>query len=87
MTQISDQTSTEPTAPGEHLNNDDPRLVSRRWMLLKLGIFLNASVAVAVAIPVVRYLLAPVKRRGGYSSWVSLGPTEQFPAGNAARNI
>ena len=33
-------------------------------MLLKLGVLFNAAVAVAVATPVVRYLLAPVKRRG-----------------------
>ena len=81
MTQRSDQTPTEPTAPGEHLNKDDPRAVSRRWMLLKLGVFLNASVAAAVAIPVVRYLLGPVKRRGAYNSWVSPGSIDQFPAG------
>jgi Rieske Fe-S protein len=81
VTQIPDQTPTQPTVSGEHQNNDDPRVVSRRWMLLKLGVLLNASVAVAVAIPVVRYLLAPAKRRGEYNSWVSLGSIDQFPAG------
>lgn len=81
MTQIPDQTPTQPIAPGEHQNNDDPRIVSRRWMLLKLGVLLNASVAVAVAIPVVRYLLAPARRRGAYNAWVSLGSVDQFPAG------
>jgi Rieske Fe-S protein len=50
-------------------------------MLLKLGVLLNASVAVAVAIPVVRYLLAPARRRGAYNAWVSLGSVDQFPAG------
>jgi Rieske Fe-S protein len=81
VTQIPDQTPTQPIAPGEHQNNDDPRIVSRRWMLLKLGVLLNASVAVAVAIPVVRYLLAPARRRGAYNAWVSLGSVDQFPAG------
>jgi Rieske Fe-S protein len=81
VTQIPDQTPTQPTASGEHQNNDDPRVVSRRWMLLKLGVLLNASVAVAVALPVVRYLLAPARRRGAYNSWVSLGSIDQFPTG------
>ncbi len=81
MTQIPDQTPTQPTASSEHQKNDDPRVVSRRWMLLKLGVLLNASVAVAVALPVVRYLLAPARRRGAYNAWVSLGSIDQFPAG------
>jgi Rieske Fe-S protein len=65
----------------QKITPDDPKAVSRRWMLLKLGVLINAAVAVAVATPVVRYLLGPVKRKGAYNSWISLGPIEQFPAG------
>jgi Rieske Fe-S protein len=60
---------------------DDPRAVSRRWLLLKLGVLINAAVGVAVAVPVVRYLLGPIKRGGAYNSWISLGSVEQFPVG------
>jgi Rieske Fe-S protein len=64
----------------QKITHDDPSAVSRRWMLLKLGVLINAAVAVAVATPVVRYLLGPVKRKGAYQSWISLGSIDQFPA-------
>ncbi|HZD48780.1 MAG TPA: Rieske 2Fe-2S domain-containing protein [Silvibacterium sp.] len=63
----------------QQITKDDPQVVSRRWMLLKLGVLINAVVGVAVAVPVVRYLLGPVKRKGAYDSWVSLGSIDQFP--------
>src|SRR5271165_1281232 len=75
------QTPDPPPATSEHQNIDDPRAVSRRWMLLKIGVLINAAVAVAVATPVVRYLLGPIKRKGAYHTWVSLGSIDQFPAG------
>jgi len=65
----------------QKITKDDPRVVSRRWMLLKLGVLINAAVGVAVAVPVVRYLLGPVKRKGAYDSWISLGTVDQFPMG------
>jgi Rieske Fe-S protein len=65
----------------QKITQDDPRTVSRRWMLLKLGVLLNAAVAVAVATPVIGYLFGPVRRKGGYNSWISLGSLDQFPAG------
>jgi Rieske Fe-S protein len=65
----------------QKITQDDPRIVSRRWMLLKLGVLLNAAVAVAVATPVIGYLFGPVRRKGGYNSWISLGSLDQFPAG------
>ena len=65
----------------QKITKDDPAVVSRRWMLLKLGVLINAAVGVAVAVPVVRYLLGPVKRKGAYNSWVSLGTVDQFPMG------
>jgi Rieske Fe-S protein len=57
--------------------------MSRRVMLVKLGIFLNGIVGVLLAVPIVRFLLSPVTRekKVGYESWLSLGGLEQFPAG------
>jgi menaquinol-cytochrome c reductase iron-sulfur subunit len=57
--------------------------VSRRAMLVKLGLLLNSIVGAALAVPIVRYLVSPVtrERHSGYESWLSLGRLEQFPAG------
>jgi Rieske Fe-S protein len=59
----------------------DPMTVSRRWLLLKVGALFNAVVGVAVAVPVVKYLLSSVKSDDAYKSWVSLGPVDTFPVG------
>lgn len=59
----------------------DPLTVSRRWLLLKVGALFNALVGVAVAVPVVKYLLSPVKPDSAYESWISLGPVDAFPVG------
>jgi len=57
--------------------------MSRRAMLVKLGLLLNGIVGVVLAVPIVRYLVSPVtrERQIGYESWLSLGGLEQFPAG------
>jgi Rieske Fe-S protein len=65
----------EERAPG------DPLTVSRRWLLLSVGAFFNAVVGAAVAVPVVKYLLSPVKSDDAYKSWVSLGSLDTFPVG------
>jgi Rieske Fe-S protein len=57
----------------------DENTLSRRT-LMKLGLLLNGVVAIAIATPIVGYLLSPIKRKGAYQSWVSLGPIENFPA-------
>jgi Rieske Fe-S protein len=59
----------------------DPLTVSRRWLLLKVGALFNAVVGIAVAVPVVKYLLSPVKPDDAYRSWVSLGSVDTFPVG------
>ena len=59
----------------------DPLAVSRRWLLLTVGAFFNAIVGVAVAVPVVKYLLSSVKSDNAYKSWVSLGPIDTVPVG------
>jgi nitrite reductase/ring-hydroxylating ferredoxin subunit len=63
------------------ITRDDPRAVSRRWLLLKIGAFFNVVVGVAIAVPVVRYLFGPIRRDGAYDSWISLGPVNNFPIG------
>jgi len=60
-----------------------PDDLSRRTLLMKLGILLNAIVSAVLAVPLVRYMLSPVShgRKGGYQSWLPLGKLEDFPAG------
>ena len=65
----------------EELTPANSLTVSRRWLLLKVGALFNAVVGVAVAVPVVKYLLSPVKPDSAYKSWVSLGSIGEFPVG------
>ena len=65
----------------EELTPADPLTVSRRWLLLKVGALFNLVVGAAVAVPVVKYLLSPVKPDDAYKSWVSLGSVDMFPVG------
>jgi Rieske Fe-S protein len=62
-------------------DREDPRIVSRRWLLFKAGIALNGLVGLALAVPIVRYLFAPWRKDSTYNSWVSLGPAEGYPVG------
>ena len=57
--------------------------LSRRALLVRLGIGFNVLVAAMMGVPIVRYVLSPVtrERRPGYESWLSLGSLEQFPEG------
>jgi quinol---cytochrome c reductase iron-sulfur subunit, bacillus type len=57
--------------------------ISRRGLLLKLGILFNGFVAMALAVPIVRFFFSSVTRgrADGYLSWVSLGSVDQFPEG------
>ena len=60
--------------------NDD---MSRREVLMKIGLFFNGLVAMALAVPIVRYIMSPVAkaRKDREQSWLSLGGIDQFPAG------
>jgi Rieske Fe-S protein len=60
-----------------------PNELSRRGMLVKLGLLFNAAVGTILAVPIVRYILSPVIReqKPGYESWLSLGALSQFPPG------
>jgi len=57
-----------------------PPTASRRSFLFTLGLALNAVAAFLVGIPVIGYLLGPVRRRAE-QAWISLGPLERFPEG------
>jgi menaquinol-cytochrome c reductase iron-sulfur subunit len=61
-------------------NPDD---LSRRTLLMKMGILFNGIVAAVLAVPILRYILSPVaqEREQGLQSWLSLGELNQFPAG------
>jgi Rieske Fe-S protein len=54
--------------------------VSRRGFLLRLGVTLCAVAAALVAVPVLGFLLAPV-RRIAQQAWIPLGPLGDFPEG------
>jgi Rieske Fe-S protein len=67
--------------PQSHAPAEDRLTVSRRWLLLKIGIAFNAVVGLAITVPVLKYLFAAVKPDAAYKSWVSLGPIADFPVG------
>src|SRR5215475_15802289 len=57
--------------------------ISRRGLFMKLGILFNGLVATALAVPILRFLLASVTRgrADAYLSWVPLGRINEFPEG------
>jgi len=61
----------------------EPNSLSRRGALMKLGILINGGIAALLAVPIVGYLLSPLKGRAGqgYDAWVPLGSLGQFPEG------
>lgn len=87
MVDINDSPNPPSTGPeigraSEHESDrEGPRVVSRRWLLLKAGIVLNGLVGIGLAIPIVRYLFAPIRPITDYNSWVTLGHMEEFPSG------
>jgi Rieske Fe-S protein len=59
----------------------DPLIVSRRWLLLKIGALFNAVVGAAVLVPIFKYLISPIRPDDAYKSWISLGSVDTFPVG------
>jgi Rieske Fe-S protein len=55
--------------------------VTRRSLLLTFGIALNGIIAAAIAMPVIGYLLSPIKKKAAYNQWITLGSLSQFPEG------
>jgi Rieske Fe-S protein len=71
----------EPLSSEAKLKAPETAELTRRTLLMKLGFLLNGVVLAAIATPVIRYLLGPVRRKGDYNSWVALGPVGSFPEG------
>jgi len=57
--------------------------ISRRGILVKLGLLFNATVGAILAVPIVGYILSPVirERKPGDRPWLSLGSLREFPEG------
>ena len=58
-------------------------LLTRRGLFTMLGILFNGLVAIALAVPIVGFLLSAITRGRGnaYLAWVPLGAVGQFPEG------
>ena len=69
---------------GSPAHGFSPPTASRRSFLFTLGLALNAVAAFLVGIPVIGYLLGPVRRRTE-QAWISLGPLERVPEGPTRR--
>ena len=71
--------------PAPSPQEQDERLqrerVSRRTFLMQLGIVLNGAVAIALAVPIVRYLLGPIGGANSDLRWTELGDISQFRDG------
>jgi menaquinol-cytochrome c reductase iron-sulfur subunit len=70
-----------PPSPAEQEQRLTQERVSRRTLMMNIGIALNAAVALAIATPVVAYLLGPVTRRKEYRHWIDVGGTSDFQPG------
>jgi menaquinol-cytochrome c reductase iron-sulfur subunit len=60
-----------------------PDNLSRRAMLVKLGIFFNGVIGALLAVPILGYVLSPIvrSRKTPYETWLTLGALDQYPAG------
>src|SRR5258708_11463098 len=57
--------------------------INRRELFVKLGLLFDGVIAVVLGVPIVRFLFSPLagNSQGNYDSWLSLGPLQQYPAG------
>jgi Rieske Fe-S protein len=57
--------------------------LTRRGLLMKIGIALNGMVATALAVPIVQFVFSSVtrSRSDGYLSWLPIGRVNDFPEG------
>src|SRR5579875_2446532 len=65
----ADEIVPPPTVDEQEQRLEQER-ISRRTFLMNVGIAMNAVVGLAIAVPVVAYLLGPVTRKRQYLSWV-----------------
>jgi len=73
--------STGTLTPQAESQTQQSTIVSRRWLLLKIGMIFNGIAGMFLAVPVIRYLLSPVKPDAAYKSWITLGNIGNFPVG------
>jgi menaquinol-cytochrome c reductase iron-sulfur subunit len=66
------------SATAKPLPPPDIEQPSRRVFLLRLGLLFNAIAAILFGIPVIGYLMSPM-RRYAWMTWISLGKIEDFP--------
>src|SRR5260370_25605354 len=71
------------TPSSRSLKMSNENMLSRRGLFMKIGMLFNGLVAIALAFPIVRFLLSSVTRSRGhaYLSWVTLGRVSEFPEG------
>lgn len=62
------------------MNPPSPPSVSRRFFLLKFGVFLNVIAAALIGLPLVGYIAGALRRKA-YNAWIPLGNIESFPSG------
>jgi quinol---cytochrome c reductase iron-sulfur subunit, bacillus type len=70
-----------PPSPSEQEERLERERVTRRSLLMNVGIALNAAVAIAIAAPIVAFILGPVTRRKDYLQWIPIGDVADFPPG------
>src|SRR5213593_4356378 len=58
-------------------------MLTRRGLFMKLAILFNGLVGIALAVPIVRFVLSSITRgrANAYLSWVPLGSVSEFPEG------
>ena len=63
------------------MSNDT--MLTRRGLFTKLSILFNGLVGIALAVPIVQFLLSAITRgrANAYLAWVPLGPVSEFPEG------
>ncbi len=71
------------THENDRESNQSPGTISRRFLLLKVGIALNALAGVLLAVPIVGYLASAARKKEMIEAlaWIPLGDVTGFPAG------
>ena len=70
-----------PPTPEDQEATLEHERVTRRTFMMNVGIALNAIVGIAIATPVIAYLLGPVTRRKEYRHWIAIGGMNDFKPG------
>lgn len=72
---------TQIAESGDSNQQPDLRARDRRTFLFKLSVAINVAVGLLIATPVVRFLLGPLRGKGGYLTWIPLGKVNDYEAG------